>query len=866
MFPSLRKYWVGVFLSIMLMLLALPPFSKVLSAAVNEIIVVPRNYIFTWGSSGASIAPNTVYCSANSDFTRVLYWRTSDTNSAAGVNDWNPDIVVAGEYDIYVYIPDYSHYAAVTTQAKYYFNNGDGGPNELLATVDQNQNKCGWVHIGRRWFDVGTGETIWMPAQTPDNPWRLIAGDGMKFVYVSPPTYSISGRVTDSNNYPFASVTIMTNQGSFAVTDNNGNFTIAYLSPGTYVLTPNSVNNYTFSPASRTVTIAPNATDQNFTITNRYWITGRLLDVLGNPISGVDVVCTGLTTQLYTTTNSTGTYAFYGLVAGLYQVRPVTTNYQFSPRVSAWMFVPPNAANVNFYTQPVYGSISGQVTREGTSNPVANATVNVAGKSTRSDASGNYTLTSLLPGTHTVYVTADGFQNYQESALIQAGNNTVKNIALKPVLAEGYRLPFPGGTTYRLTRTAHPSGYAQDWARGGMNADDIVASRAGKVVQVKESSNTGGCSTKYLGKENYVTILHADNTKTIYVHLKQWSVPVNVGNYVKAGQVIGKSGRTGYSCGEHLHFAWMVNGRRAVPSFLDIPGGVPQVNQWYTSGNYIASLSMASPDSDPAILLADTTAPVGSLQFRLTGQATYQVQIETFDYESSTLQMRLATTEEALASTDWTNVTDMVEWSAPIIWGQFKDESGNLSPVYSDTIEEIAYESIQAAFSVEANVCSGSEPVITNETFPLCVQCGWQWDYGDGNTSQLMNPTLPYLTAIYTEPGIYTVTLAAANVDSTSSVSHQITVVPSPMADFLISRNGNTVTVESTDPDANSWNWDFGDGGTATGQTASHTYADTATFESSTVMLEVQNNFGCPSVGFQSAGWPYKLYTPVIVR
>lgn len=35
------------------------------SPMVDDIIIIPRNYIFTWGSSGQSIGPNnTVYCSS----------------------------------------------------------------------------------------------------------------------------------------------------------------------------------------------------------------------------------------------------------------------------------------------------------------------------------------------------------------------------------------------------------------------------------------------------------------------------------------------------------------------------------------------------------------------------------------------------------------------------------------------------------------------------------------------------------------------------------------------------------------------------------------------------------------------------------
>ena len=158
-------------------------------AAVSDIIVVPRDYVFTWGSSGQGIEKPgvAVDCSSNPDHTRVLYWRTSDTDPNAGVNDWNPNVLVAGQYDIYVFIPQYNVINAnITTQAKYYFNGG------LLAQIDQNQNKCQWVLLGRRSFTVGTGDIISIPAQTSDNPYRLIAGDGLKLVYINP-VPSISG-------------------------------------------------------------------------------------------------------------------------------------------------------------------------------------------------------------------------------------------------------------------------------------------------------------------------------------------------------------------------------------------------------------------------------------------------------------------------------------------------------------------------------------------------------------------------------------------------------------------------------------------------------------------------------------------------
>ena len=78
------------------------------------------------------------------------------------------------------------------------------------------------------------------------------------------PTYSISGQVTDADGNPISDVTLSDGAGHTATTDSNGNYTISDLSAGTYTLTP-SKSDYTFSPASRTVSVPPSATGQDFT-------------------------------------------------------------------------------------------------------------------------------------------------------------------------------------------------------------------------------------------------------------------------------------------------------------------------------------------------------------------------------------------------------------------------------------------------------------------------------------------------------------------------------------------------------------------------------------------------------------------------
>jgi PKD repeat protein len=119
---------------------------------------------------------------------------------------------------------------------------------------------------------------------------------------------------------------------------------------------------------------------------------------------------------------------------------------------------------------------------------------------------------------------------------------------------------------------------------------------------------------------------------------------------------------------------------------------------------------------------------------------------------------------------------------------------------------------------------------------------GWDWDFGDGNTSTAQNPSHTYAAG-----GTYNVTLTVTDNDAgTDSVSKPVTVtapnVP-PTADFTFTTNCLTAdfTDASTDSDGTvvGWDWDFGDGNTSTSQSPSHTYAADGTY---TVTLTVTDD------------------------
>lgn len=82
----------------------------------------------------------------------------------------------------------------------------------------------------------------------------------------------------------------------------------------------------------------------------------------------------------------------------------------------------------------------------------------------------------------------------------------------------------------------------------------VHAAREGTVVRV-EDGHTRACWAAGCGEfANFVTVLHADGTLGEYYHLAPGSAVVEVGDEVARGQVLARSGNTGYSTAAHLHF------------------------------------------------------------------------------------------------------------------------------------------------------------------------------------------------------------------------------------------------------------------------------------------------------------------------
>ena len=93
---------------------------------------------------------------------------------------------------------------------------------------------------------------------------------------------------------------------------------------------------------------------------------------------------------------------------------------------------------------------------------------------------------------------------------------------------------------------------------GSLGVTNIIASRDGVVVKSTKSEGIscvdGGNMSCGQGFGNWVMIQHDDGNYTVYAHMAQNSIDVEMGDRVKRGQVIGKMGNSGSSTGSHLHF------------------------------------------------------------------------------------------------------------------------------------------------------------------------------------------------------------------------------------------------------------------------------------------------------------------------
>lgn len=85
----------------------------------------------------------------------------------------------------------------------------------------------------------------------------------------------------------------------------------------------------------------------------------------------------------------------------------------------------------------------------------------------------------------------------------------------------------------------------------------VIAAADGIIIDIKDDSDIGGAGPKYEKDENFIEIRHRNNEYSYYGHIRKGGAFVKIGEKVKAGQLIGESGNTGWLANisePHLHF------------------------------------------------------------------------------------------------------------------------------------------------------------------------------------------------------------------------------------------------------------------------------------------------------------------------
>jgi len=199
------------------------------------------------------------------------------------------------------------------------------------------------------------------------------------------------------------------------------------------------------------------------------------------------------------------------------------------------------------------------------------------------------------------------------------------------------------------------------------------------------------------------------------------------------------------------------------------------------------------------------------------------------------------------------NFTNLTSFAAFDVYGWYLASNHGTGIIMTNDISKSSYmvTGIPAAPVADFTSSTISADVISPVQFTdtsANVPQSWYWEFGDGTTSALQNPTHTYST-----PNTYTVNLTVINYKGTDKVAKTgyITKIipPVPIADFTANTTSGTypLPVQFTDASANtpsSWSWDFGDGTTSTEKNPVHWFGS-GTF---TVNLTVTNSGGTNSI------------------
>lgn len=148
--------------------------------------------------------------------------------------------------------------------------------------------------------------------------------------------------------------------------------------------------------------------------------------------------------------------------------------------------------------------------------------------------------------------------------------------------------------------------------------------------------------------------------------------------------------------------------------------------------------------------------------------------------------------------------------------------------------------------SFTSNVASACSPICVSFTDQSTNSLGsivnWNWNFGDMSSVLILTNPIH----CFTVPGFYDVTLTVENNFGCTATQTNVSMISAfviPTAYFSYTVPGiNQIAFTDLSLDADSWDWDFGDGNTSTVQNPIHTYSNAGVYP---VRQVASTNFGC---------------------
>ena len=240
---------------------------------------------------------------------------------------------------------------------------------------------------------------------------------------------------------------------------------------------------------------------------------------------------------------------------------------------------------------------------------------------------------------------------------------------------------------------------------------------------------------------------------------------------------------------------------------------------------------VGAPNSDPSAAFEHTAQGL-NVQFDASGSADTDGSITEYAWDFGDGTTQAASTEGITHL-----YTEAGEYTVTLVVTD--DRGGSATTSRQVTVEELP----QPPVAVIASEQSGLSVSLNGgeSTDPDGSITGWLWDLGDGSepqTSETVNHT-------YAEDGSYTVTLTVTDdQDLEHTATTQLVVAnAAPQAAMQVSLDGLDLTVDgsgSSDAEAGSlsYAWDFGDGNSATGATAEHSYTSEGNYQVELVVTD----------------------------